>query len=161
MIGENVGFIDCLSEIKDRNASIILVGSTNGVSKTGDREQQKRNIRCWTKSNMHLSLHNLSDVENKIAHGYHCYGSFKRDTPMNKGGPYPCPWHYSGLFYWMNGKELFRRQWTSLPKCRHGIEMYPGYIFDTKEAYCLFNTQQDTYFEEVRDEQWIDYIRHD
>lgn len=157
--GENIGFMEVLNDIHNHLYNLdtlLLIGSTNGVSKSGEREAQKKNIRAWTKAAMHLSMRDMKLVEHAMTHGYHCVGSFKRDVPIDKGGPYPCPWHYSGLFYWLKCSELFKRNWnTALANSRHGIEMYPGYIFNSSEAYCIFNTDQDTYQEEVKDEQWI------
>ena len=155
-VGENIGLMTCLEWVNSAGYDAVFIGSTNGVSKTD--ETIKRNIRAWVRAMIHLSLNNFEFVESIFKKGYNCYGNFKRDTPMEKGGPYPCPWHYSGLFYWLNCKELFKRDWKFLADCRHGIEMYPGYLFDTKEAYCHFNTQQDLYHEELKDEQWVNYI---
>jgi len=158
-IGENVGLIDCLAKIKNEyNGDVdIFFASTNGVSKKD--ETVKKNIRAWVRAMTHLGLHNFDLVDEVFDSGYHCLGSFKRDVMMEKGGPYPCPWHYSGLFYWIRGKELFKRNWKFLADCRHGIEMYPGYLFTTQESYCLFNTQQDMYHEELKDEQWLEKLR--
>jgi len=150
-----VGLLDALDQIRLSDCDAVFIASTNGVSKKDERI--KTNIRAWVWAMAHLGLHSFADVEAKFNEGYKCYGSFKRDTPMEKGGPRPCPWHYSGLFYWLRCKDLFERDWdTELAPCRHGIEMYPGYLFDTKEAYCLFNTQQDMYQELLQDSQWSD-----
>lgn len=154
-LGENIGLLECLTDIKNTNPdTLILIGGASGVSKKTDKD--RRNVRAWVRALIHLALFNTDHVEQKISEGFHCYGSFKRDDPMDKGGPYPCPWHYSGLFYWINGTELFKRNWdTGLAPCRHGVEMYPGYIFKTEEAYCHFNTFDDMYQIELQDLSWI------
>ena len=180
--GESVGLLEALDSVRnyredqefreDENIgykkpckAALMIASTNGVSKSGDQEREKVNIRAWSRALYHTTLSNTALLELKKAfkEGKKCFGSFKRDVPSEKGGPRPCPWHYSGLFYWLDVDTLFSRNWKPVEGTRHAIEMYPGYIFDSSEAVDYFNLigptdYVDTYHNRIMTEHWIEKV---
>lgn len=155
-LGENVGFTQCMEMIKHAYPnSLVLIASTNGVSKP--TETFRKNVRAWSRAMYHFALRDLYKVEQVFKQGYNCYGIQKKEDPMDKGGNATCPWHYSGLFYWVRASEFFKRDWKGkLTPNRYGLEMLPGYLFDTKEAFCPFNTPNDLYHYEL---QTSDYLK--
>jgi hypothetical protein len=153
-LGEVVGFVNALSKIHDTNPdTYIFHAVTSGVSPRLN-DFFRKNIKAWREAEWELCTSNLDLVEEKLEE-YSCFGSFKRNEPMNKGGPYPCPWHYSGTFWWVKAEDLWLTKWRSITPCRHGVEMYLGYLIDRRKAYCIYNTQNDMYHVETNKEDWM------
>jgi hypothetical protein len=48
------------------------------------------------------------------------------------------PWHYSGTFYWFRNDVTFARKWESAPAVWGGLEAWPGTVFTSQEAGCVF-----------------------
>lgn len=153
ILGEVVGFEEAIKDCVDiMPKGITFVGTTAGVSKP----EQYGNVYPWHRS-MYLSLlGSTKRINNLFYMGYDAVGCFKHDTPMDKGGPYPCPWHFSGAQYWLRNSALKETgRHLEVANCRHGVEMYPGYILGTQKAYSIFNTDLDLYHNVLPSEDWV------
>lgn len=164
-IGETVGFLEALEEIHESwevnkyRGNKVFIASTNGVSKKDP--EQRANVRAWSRAMYMLNMGSSFLAQNAFEKGFNCFGSFKRDTPMDKGGRV-ASWHYSGLFYWLNADELFRREWNNIDNTRHTIETYPGLLFESKEAYCHYNAYDSSghYLDLYQNRLPDDWMKH-
>lgn len=153
-LGETVGFIKFLEQILNEDPDgITFVGTTAGVSKP---IHEQENVKAWARAIYMLCLANPTHIEKIFSSGdYDAVGCFKKTVPMEKGGPKPAPWHFSGGQFWISNRALLRTNWKDIAVCRHGVEMYPGYMIDVNRAYNLFDTDMNLYNELLPTEDWV------
>jgi hypothetical protein len=151
-LGEVVGFIDAMEKSLRDPEAITYVGTTAGVSKPGP---QAPNIHAWVHAIYLTLLGNIPRIEQHFLDGAQSVGIFKKTFPMEKGGPRPAPWHYSGAQYWISNKALLTTKWKDIAICRHGVEMYPGYMLPVSKAVSLFNTNTDLYLTKLDFSEWV------
>lgn len=153
-LGETVGFIPELKRILYYNPNgITYIGTTAGVSRTGPVTV---NIAAWVRSLYFLLLHDIPKIEATFKRGATSVGAYLKNTPMDKGGPRPSPWHYSGGQYWIcNTTLLNNSNWPNIAMCRHGVEMYPGYMLPIQTAASMYDTSLDLYLQRLHPKDWI------
>jgi len=114
------------------NEGITFYGHTKGTTREGAWA-----VKAWTEAMYHHCLDRIEEVDEALTQ-FACCGTFKRYGEFTCMPP-QVQWHYSGTFWWFNNEKLYSRlNWELVPEIRHGAEAYPGWIFRSEEAACLF-----------------------
>ena len=99
------------------------------------------------------------DALDKILRRAACAGTLKRfkHYRQEQGRP-PCPWHYSGNFYWFHHAYFFPTPGAlDLGPSRFALERHLGELFPSDQAYCFAGDHMERmkrYSYHFSDAQW-------
>jgi hypothetical protein len=86
---------------------------------------------------------------------YPVVGSLKKYSRLGKSS-----WHYSGTFYWFRNDIVFSNEdWRDIEPRWWGAESWPGKIFGSEEAGCVFGDGVGTLYHKTEMDRWVGEAR--
>jgi hypothetical protein len=126
-------FTHVLEKLKSEDPSEAICNlHTKGVTYGNHPESV---VHRWGDTMFETVAANWREAINSL-NGFGCTGSFKRYGQFRTLGNNR--WHYSGTFYWLRSRDLFRRNWEYIDQSFFGTESYVGSHFTKDEGACLF-----------------------
>lgn len=126
--GQLVGFLEVMERLRSEDPDeMTFYAHARGVS------HWMPTVACvmaHTEAMYQICLGRIDLVERLMAR-HAVVGAFRQ--PNGDGSS----WLFAGGFYWFKHSEMFRRDWTSVPQNRYGVEDYPARHFRKEESFNL------------------------
>lgn len=130
--GEGVTFFTMLATLP--RTGNTFYAHAKGVSKTPVSPQVTR----WAEMMYQSLLDNPSFIRKKLEI-FPSVGNFKQHFDKRTCDFGPCDWQFSGTFFWFRNSDALSRlaAFRQIPSY-WGVEYWPGQVFKSDEALCLF-----------------------
>lgn len=114
---------------------MTFFGHAKGVTRVFDFA-----IRRWIETMHETCLDYPGLIDGVFRSGFLTAGSFKKHGVFGNLGGDRCPWHYAGTHFWFQNSAVAVRDWhAAVQDVPHGVEAWPGVLFDDAESFCLFH----------------------